>query len=224
MKNQSKQLHDFVNTWSTHGNEVTDKVHYWDSLLHILGVPQQQLNDGSFIEYEKTIKLKAEEHFHGSIDAYIPKAHVLIEQKSFGVDLFKPESRPNGGDKTPITPHDQARRYDDHLPANEKSHFLVLSNFSKIVIYDVRESLDKKPTIIDIKDLPDQLYLLKFLTGETSTPKLEKEKMFMYPELVEAHEENDKAVLEAYGLTSDATEIEIIKYLFKIYEDKVESK
>lgn len=35
MKNQSKQLHDFVNTWSTHGNEVTDKVHYWDSLLHI---------------------------------------------------------------------------------------------------------------------------------------------------------------------------------------------
>lgn len=176
MKNQSKQLHDFVNTWSTHGNEVTDKVHYWDSLLHILGVPQQQLNDGSFIEYEKTIKLKAEEHFHGSIDAYIPKAHVLIEQKSFGVDLFKPESRPNGGDKTPITPHDQARRYDDHLPANEKSHFLVLSNFSKIVIYDVRESLDKKPTIIDIKDLPDQLYLLKFLTGETSTPKLEKEK------------------------------------------------
>lgn len=52
----------------------------------------------------------------------------------------------------------------------------------------------------------------------------DKEKMFMYPELVEAHEENDKAVLEAYGLTSDATEIEIIKYLFKIYEDKVESK
>lgn len=63
--------------------------------MRFLGVPQKELDDGTFIDYEKSIKLNSVEHFHGSIDAYILSTRVLIEQKSFGVDLFKPENRPN---------------------------------------------------------------------------------------------------------------------------------
>lgn len=42
--------------------------------------------------------------------------------------------------------------------------------------------------------------------------------MYLYPELVKAHEENDKAVKEAYGFDLNITESEIVAELFKMYE------
>lgn len=176
MKTNTKELKDFITTWQDQGSEVADKVTYWNTLLEILGVPKQQIENKTYIEYEKPIKLKENEKFHGSIDAYIPSTKVLIEQKSNGVDLFKPESRPNGGDTEKITPFEQAKRYDNHLGSKEKANFLVLSNFNQIVIYDVRESVDVKPLIIDLKDLEKDLYLLDFLVKPDETKRLEKEK------------------------------------------------
>lgn len=41
-------------------------------------------------------------------------------------------------------------------------------------------------------------------------------------ELRKAHEENDKAVLKAYGMNAKATESEIISKLFEIYEKLIE--
>lgn len=175
-KVNSKELKDFIKTWQSQGSEVADKVTFWNTLLEILGVPKQQIENKTYIEYEKPIKLKENEKFHGSIDAYIPSTKVLIEQKSNGVDLFKPESRPNGGDIEKITPFEQAKRYDNHLGSKEKANFLVLSNFNQIVIYDVRESVDVKPLTINLKDLEKDLYLLDFLVKPDETKRLEKEK------------------------------------------------
>lgn len=176
MKTNTKELKDFIATWQDQGSEVADKVTYWNTLLELLGVPKQQIENKTYIEYEKPIKLRENEKFHGSIDAYIPSTKVLIEQKSNGVDLFKAESRPNGGDTEKITPFEQAKRYDNHLGSKEKANFLVLSNFNQIVIYDVRESVDVKPVIIDLKDLGKDLYLLDFLVKPDETKRLEKEK------------------------------------------------
>lgn len=176
MKTNTKDLKDFIATWQDQGSEVADKVTYWNTLLELLGVPKQQIENKTYIEYEKPIKLKDNEQFHGSIDAYIPSTKVLIEQKSNGVDLFKAESRPNGGDTEKITPFEQAKRYDNHLGSKEKANFLVLSNFNHIVIYDVRESVDVKPVIIDLKNLGKDLYLLDFLVKPDETKRLEKEK------------------------------------------------
>lgn len=173
---KTKELKDFIQTWQTQGSEVADKVTYWNTLLELLGVPKQQIENKTYIEYEKPIKLRENEKFHGSIDAYIPSTKVLIEQKSNNVDLFKAESRPNGGDTEKITPFEQAKRYDNHLGSKEKANFLVLSNFNQIVIYDVRESVDVKPVIIDLKDLEKDLYLLDFLVKPDETKRLEKEK------------------------------------------------
>lgn len=176
MKTNTKELKDFIATWQDQGSEVADKVTYWNTLLELLGVPKQQIENKTYIEYEKPIKLRENEKFHGSIDAYIPSTKVLIEQKSNGVDLFKAESRPNGGDTEKITPFEQAKRYDNHLGSKEKANFLVLSNFNQIVIYDVRESVDVKPLIIDLEDLEKDLYLLDFLVKPDETKRLEKEK------------------------------------------------
>ncbi|WNW15999.1 type IIL restriction-modification enzyme MmeI [Lactiplantibacillus plantarum] len=41
----------------------------------------------------------------------------------------------------------------------------------------------------------------------------------MPSELRKAHEANDRAVLKAYGLKSNATEDEIVQHLFKMYEE-----
>ena len=175
MKANTKELQTFIDTWQNKGDEVADKDTYWNTLLRILGVPQEQIDNNTFIKYEKKIKLRENEHFIGSIDAYIPSTKVLVEQKSFGVDLFKPELRPNGGDTKPITPYQQARRYDNHLSHNEKANFLVLCNFSQIVIYDVRESIDVKPVVIELKDLKKDLYLLDFLVKPDETKRIRRE-------------------------------------------------
>lgn len=174
-KINKKELQTFIDTWCDKGDEVADKNTYWNTLLRILGVPQIQLDNNTFIKYEKKIKLRENESFHGSIDAYIPSTKTLIEQKSNGVDLFKKESRPNGGDVEKITPFEQARRYDNHLSKNEKANFLVLCNFKQIVVYDVRKSIDVKPVIIELKDLEKDLYLLDFLVKKDDKQRIEKE-------------------------------------------------
>ena len=43
------------------------------------------------------------------------------------------------------------------------------------------------------------------------------DKMYLFPELVAAHEANDRAVLAAYGLAPDTPEPEIVAHLFKLY-------
>lgn len=44
---------------------------------------------------------------------------------------------------------------------------------------------------------------------------------WMYPELVKAHEANDKAVMDAYGFKHDMTESEIVAELMKMYQQLV---
>jgi hypothetical protein len=43
----------------------------------------------------------------------------------------------------------------------------------------------------------------------------------MPPELRKAHKENDRAVLELYGLSENATEGQIVERLFELYDAKV---
>ncbi|MDD7021807.1 MAG: methylase, partial [Aeromonadales bacterium] len=43
----------------------------------------------------------------------------------------------------------------------------------------------------------------------------------LFSDLQKAHKANDKDVLEAYGLKSDASESDIVAHLFKLYEEKV---
>ncbi len=44
------------------------------------------------------------------------------------------------------------------------------------------------------------------------------DKMYLYPELLQAHKANDAAVMEAYGFRKDMTEPEIVAELFKMYQ------
>ncbi len=52
---------------------------------------------------------------------------------------------------------------------------------------------------------------------ELSLAELYGENMFLFPELAKAHQENDRAVLEAYGFPPGLTESEIVSKLFELY-------
>jgi hypothetical protein len=56
---------------------------------------------------------------------------------------------------------------------------------------------------------------------DCSLAQLYGENTFLFPELVKAHQENDKAVMQAYGFSKDTTESEIVAELFKMYEKLV---
>lgn len=57
--NESKmdRIRHFIKTWKGHGHEIADKVTYWNTLLSILGVPQQKLDDNNYISYEKRVNV-----------------------------------------------------------------------------------------------------------------------------------------------------------------------
>lgn len=48
------------------------------------------------------------------------------------------------------------------------------------------------------------------------------DELTMPPELRKAHQENDKAVMKAYGFVKAMTESEIVAELFKLYQQAVE--
>ncbi len=45
--------------------------------------------------------------------------------------------------------------------------------------------------------------------------------MYLYADLLKAHQENDKAVMEAYGFKKNMTESDIVAELMKIYQELV---
>ena len=48
--------------------------------------------------------------------------------------------------------------------------------------------------------------------------------MYLYPELEEAHQANDRAVMAAFGFSVKMTEAECVAELFKMYQELVNKK
>lgn len=136
---------------------------FWNSILRCF---DPQIDLPNTIIYEKQVKDPAS----GStkfIDAYIPHTKVLIEQKSSHIDLDKPEPQSGG---TMLTPFQQAERYDNWLPLNEKARYIVCSNFRTIEIHDRNKPLEP-PFIIPFTEegVSQNYYRLKFLLDKESS-------------------------------------------------------
>lgn len=136
---------------------------FWNSILRCF---DPQIDLPNTIIYEKQVKDPAS----GStkfIDAYIPHTKVLIEQKSSHIDLDKPEPQSGG---TMLTPFQQAERYDNWLPLNEKARYIVCSNFRTIEIHDRNKPLEP-PYIIPFTEegVSQNYYRLKFLLDKESS-------------------------------------------------------
>lgn len=140
----------FIQKYKDKSNEKSDAQSFWIDFLGIfVDEPTQKIN------FEKTVPLG-----HTSfIDAYIPHAKTLIEQKSSGIDLNKAKKQSDGSE---LTPFEQAKRYNDELPYSQKARYIIVCNFDEFHIHDM-ESPKDPPQIINFADLTKQIHRFAFL-------------------------------------------------------------
>ena len=144
----------FSKKWAGRGNEEQDDRSFWIQLLQeVFGVA----NATDYLDFQKHTVVNSGKT--KKIDIYIPSTKVIIEQKSLNIDLDKPQSGHNGK-----TPYEQAKEYDDGLTHDEKAHWIVLSNFREIWIYNMGVSFkQRRPIKISLEELPVKLQELSFL-------------------------------------------------------------
>ena len=125
MPASKKEAKEFVKRWRKRldaipegsNNEQQDTQKFWvDLLINVLGIPSNTID--SFVDFERKVRGRR-------IDVLVSDHNFLCEQKSWGIDLDKPEAR-NGGMETPFQ---QAMWYARHLPYSERPRWVMTCNF-----------------------------------------------------------------------------------------------
>lgn len=167
---QKKAAEIFIQKWTGRGNEKQDIQSFWNSLLRdIYGVK----NPEDYITFEKQVYVKGKAKY---IDGYIRNAHVIIEQKSLGINLLGAEQQSDG---SLLTPFEQAWRYDGSLSFDEHCQWIITCNFQEFYIYDMRqEHRDSTPTYsFTLSELKKEFPKLDFLISHRDVNFVKEEKV-----------------------------------------------
>lgn len=158
-KTRIQLARDFVKTWSdpTRGHEDKDRqtflINLIDQVFEIHDYP-------NYILFEKNVTVPENGENHVKhIDGYIPSTRVMIEMKGRGIDLTKKYLQSDGAK---LTPFEQAQRYSNYLPIDEKPRWIIVSDFDELDIHDMNKPLNA-PKIIKLKDLPQKFRELEFM-------------------------------------------------------------
>lgn len=153
---QREAARRFINIWKGKGDEKSDAQSFWISLLsNVLDI--DSVTDK--IEFEKKVVIDGQTKY---IDAYIPEARVLIEQKSFGKDLNK--AIPQSGGKL-FTPYEQAKNYANNMPVDDAPRWIITCNFEEFHVYDMNKP-GAAPEIILLENLQTEIYRFSFMLNE----------------------------------------------------------
>ncbi len=156
----------FVARWLGKGDENQDTQRFWiDLFQNVLG-----LDDAlERLQFEVPVHTDSNSNHAGYIDVFIPSASALIEQKSLGIDLDKPEPRQG----RMVTPGRQGAGYAVGLPLSQQPRYVITCNFQTFRIYDRnRDSLCAGDPLFELalEDLPKNLPALAFLKGQGEVP------------------------------------------------------
>lgn len=156
--NTSVSAKKFSEMWAGKGDEKQDTQKFWIGFIRmVLGIE----NAEDYIEFEKPVKYSGHTTF---IDAYIKSTNILIEQKSIGTDLDKPELR--HGQK--LTPFQQAEQYSQKLVHSQKARYIIVSNFQTFRIHDLdKQGYESEYDEINLCDLEKEYYRFTFLIDRT---------------------------------------------------------
>lgn len=155
-KEQRAAAKKFAEYWKDKGDEKQETSSFWIELLgKVFGVD----NPTQFIEFEKPVIIEKNQKY---IDGYIPSTKVLIEQKSSHIKLGHSAVQSDG---ERLTPYGQASRYNNYLPYDQKAKWIIVSNFSEILIYNMNTP-NAEPEIIKLEELPQDHYRLNFLVDK----------------------------------------------------------
>lgn len=163
MSDRKKAAKEFAKYWKGKGYEKGESQKFWLELLeNVYGVE----NAGHYIEFEDQVHID-----HTSfIDGYIPATKVLIEQKGLGKDLSKAIKQSDGSF---LTPFQQAKRYSAELPYSRRPRWIITSNFSEFLIYDM-ELPNSEPEKLLLENLDKEYYRLDFLV-DSGNENIKKE-------------------------------------------------
>lgn len=161
---QREAARQFYYRWRDKGQEDQYTSKFWlDLLQSVFGI-----SNVDYIDFEK--RVYGEDGNVKRIDGYIPETKVVIEQKSSDIALDKPQIGHNGD-----TPYQQAWRYNNGLPANEKAQYIITSNFKEIWIYDMNKPQpEKEVQKVRLEDLQTDIFRLEFLVRKEAS-KISKE-------------------------------------------------
>lgn len=163
-KEQRKEARQFLEFWKDKGYEKGQSQTFWLQLLNqVYGINRPE----EFIEFEDQVHI---DKSTGFIDAYIPEAKVLIEQKSIDKDLRKAIKQSDG---SLLTPFQQAKKYIAELPVSKHPKWVITCNFKSFLIYDM-EKPNGEPEEILLENLEKEYYRLQFLV-DSSNENLKKE-------------------------------------------------
>lgn len=142
---------EFAEKWAGRGYEKGDTSSFWLELLRdVVGMEDVTTN----VRFENRTTER------GFIDVVIRDAKTVIEQKSLGVDLDKPEMRQG----VAVTPFGQAKRYADSLRNSERPDTIIVCDFDRFRIHDLdTEHPERDYEEFRLAELPEQLHLLDFL-------------------------------------------------------------
>ena len=152
---QQRAAREFANRWKGKGYEKGESQVFWTTLLtEVFGVEHVD----EFLHFEQQVRL---DHT-AFIDAYIPRTHVMIEQKSIEKDLGAPIKQSDG---SLLNPFQQAKRYAAELPYSQRPRWIVTCNFREFWVYDM-EQPNGEPQKIALANLEKEYYRLQFLVDE----------------------------------------------------------
>lgn len=142
---------EFAEKWAGRGYEKGDTSSFWLELLRdVVGMEDVTTN----VRFENRTTER------GFIDVIIRDAKTVIEQKSLGVDLDKPEMRQG----VAVTPFGQAKRYADSLRNSERPDTIIVCDFDRFRIHDLdTEHPERDYEEFRLAELPEQMHLLDFL-------------------------------------------------------------
>lgn len=167
---QKKKAKEFVKRWkAAEGNEQREANSFWTELCQeVLGIS----NPTHVLNFERKVKGKR-------IDVFYEDHRILIENKSRGIDLDKPEQRGKNNDGSPrmVTPYEQARWYADNItPRSVAPKYILTCNFDEIRIYDTDEEYPEKTyETIKLDEIPNLYHRLSFFTRKENS-RQEREK------------------------------------------------
>ena len=127
-------------------SELADSQIFWRDFFNVFGINARRV--GSF---ERPVRNLFTAAGRGRID-YLWKGIVLVEHKSRGEDLDRAAG--------------QARDYFPGLKDSELPHFVIVSDFGRLRLYDLETGGD--PSEFALAELPTRLDLFGFISGYTT--------------------------------------------------------
>jgi len=160
-----KAANAFVNRWAGKGKERQDDKTFWEDLLEdVFGVSKSR----NEIEVQRPVK------FGGTtkaIDVYVKDSKVVIEQKSYDINLDQKEKQSDG---VMLTPLEQGIRYFEKMDKPDTGRYVIACNFQEFRIWDSYHK-NAPQRIIPLKDFPKRWKELLFLVEPYNDAPVQKD-------------------------------------------------